>query len=86
MKEIAFQDSESMEKSQQESKLMSGVSHRHICRYIDSFVSAGNKLCLIMEYCDRGDLAQYLQRMKAMSQSYFQGPTNRRLSVANDTN
>ena len=41
---------------------MSKVRHRNICRLVDSFVVQGNKLCLIMEYCDRGDLSQYLSR------------------------
>ena len=63
---------------------MSGVSHRHICRYIDSFVSTGNKLCLIMEYCDRGDLAQYLERMKAMSKSSYMHTPSRRVSGLDD--
>ena len=43
---------------------MSGVSHRNICSYVDSFIANGNKLYLIMEYCDRGDLEQFLTRIK----------------------
>ena len=46
-------------------------SHRNICKLVDSFVMQGNKLCLIMEYCDRGDLAQYLSRMKASAIASF---------------
>lgn len=46
---------------------MKRFSHRNICSYVDSFIAKGNKLFLIMEYCDRGDLAQYLERMKSMS-------------------
>ena len=60
MKEVPFEDSSSMETALQEKQLMSQVCHRNVCRYIDSFVESGNKLCLIMEYADKGDLAQYL--------------------------
>ena len=45
---------------------MSRATHRNICKYVDSFVTGGNKLNLIMEYCDRGDLDQYLKRAKEM--------------------
>lgn len=61
MKEITFEDSETMENALQEKQLMSQICHRNVCRYIDSFVeSKSNKLCLIMEYADKGDLNQYL--------------------------
>ena len=46
---------------------MSRVSHRNICKYVDSFVGVGNKLYLIMEYADKGDLEQYLARLKSMA-------------------
>ena len=69
MKEIAFEDSNSMDTALQEKQLMSRMQHRHICKYFDSFVANGNKLYLIMEYCERGDLQQYLQRLKAMARS-----------------
>ena len=51
---------------------MSRMNHRNICKYIDSFTQ-GNMLYLVMEYCDKGDLAQYLQRMKDMAQSVLIG-------------
>ena len=46
---------------------MSRMSHRNICKYVDSFVGTGNKLYLIMEYADKGDLEQYLARLKSMA-------------------
>ena len=46
---------------------MARVSHHNICRYVDSFVANGNnKFNLVMEYCDGGDLGQYLKRMNGM--------------------
>lgn len=66
MKEITFEDSTSMQTALQEKQLMSRFSHKHVCKYVDSFVANNNKLYLIMEYCDKGDLEQYLQRLKAM--------------------
>jgi len=46
--------------------MMSQINHKYITRYIDSFVT-GSKLYLIMEYCEKGDLANYLQRMTMFS-------------------
>lgn len=44
---------------------MMKVYHRNIVKYVDSFIagSGGNKLYLIMEYCDKGDLQEYLKRI-----------------------
>lgn len=75
MKEIGFMDSNTMETAIQERELMRMVRHRHICKYVDSFVANGNKLYLIMEYCERGDLQQYLDRMRAMAKSGLMGTT-----------
>ena len=44
-------------------------THKHVCRYIDSFQGSGNKLYLIMEYCEKGDLNQYLVRIKSMARA-----------------
>ena len=56
-----------MENALSEKQVMSQICHRNVCKYIDSFVESGNKLCLIMEYADKGDLNQYLQRLKSMA-------------------
>ena len=56
MKEVPFEDKTSMNKALQEKHTMTKVFHRHIVRYVDSFIAGGNKLYLIMEYCDKGDL------------------------------
>ena len=74
MKEIPFQDSSSLSKVQQEKQNMKSLSHRNICSYVDSFIAQGNKLFLIMEYCDRGDLEQYLTRVKTMNATMLKGP------------
>lgn len=67
MKEIAFNDNASLETALSEKQVMSKFSHKHVCRYVDSFVANGHKLYLIMEYCDKGDLQQYLQRTRDMA-------------------
>ena len=66
MKVIPFSDRDGMETAHQEQILMSQASHRYICQYVDSFITDGNRLNLIMEYCDRGDLEQHLKRAKDM--------------------
>lgn len=67
MKEIPFDDANSMELALQEKQNMSRVSHRNVCSYVDYFIAGGKKLYLIMEYCDHGDLDQYLTRTKTMT-------------------
>ena len=49
-------------KSLAEARLMQKIRHRNIVRYHDSFMQ-DNCLYLIMEYCERGDLADYIQRL-----------------------
>ena len=69
MKELPFEDAATMETAHQERLTMIKIStHKHICRYIDSFIATKNgyKLYLVMQYCDKGDLSQYLYRMKSM--------------------
>ena len=55
MKEIIFSDSKTLQDALQESKIMARVTHRNICRYRDTIVQK-NKLFIVMEYCDKGDL------------------------------
>ena len=38
MKEVTFGDVTSMETALSEKQLMSKVSHRNVCKYVDSFV------------------------------------------------
>lgn len=39
-------------------------AHPHIVRYIDSFTN-DDKFSIVMEYCERGDLSNYLRRVTA---------------------
>ena len=46
----------------QEVQLLRDLRHPHICSYQDSFVhKPANQLCLVMDYCDGGDLHQRVQ-------------------------
>jgi len=55
MKEIVFTDSTKLHDALQEAKNMAKLNHRNICRYRDTIVHR-NKLYIVMEYCDKGDL------------------------------
>ena len=50
-------------------------THKNVCRLIDSFVGNKNgyKLYLVMEYCDKGDFDQFLERNKSMAQVFAYG-------------
>ncbi len=49
-----------MEEVKNESKLLSSINSHFIVTYYDSFVE-NNNLNIVMEFCDSGDLAKYLQ-------------------------
>ena len=42
-------------------QVMAALDHPNVVRYFDSFLDDG-KLNIIMEYCDQGDLQQYLKK------------------------
>ena len=48
---------------------MASVTHQNVCKYVDSYIEDENKLCIVMEYCDRGDLSQYMNRMRCMGKA-----------------
>jgi hypothetical protein len=62
-KEIKFTDSNNLREAQHECQLMKELKHRYVTQYIESFVK-GNCLYMVMEYCQKGDLADYLARCK----------------------
>ena len=40
----------------QEVKLLKNLSHHHVVAYRKSFLCQNTQLCIVMEYCDGGDL------------------------------
>ena len=47
-----------------EAHIMSSLDSDNVVRYYDSFLEDG-LLCIIMEYCDRGDLQRMIKKQKA---------------------
>lgn len=39
-------------------------SHSHVIKYIDSFIFE-TKFIIVMEYCEKGDLSDYMRRVSA---------------------
>ena len=60
MKQIQFIEKGLVGAALQEKEMMRKLRHRNICKYIDSFLADSDKFCIIMEYCERGDLRGYL--------------------------
>ena len=50
-----------------EATILASIDSRHVVRYFDSFFE-GDTLYLIMEHCQRGDLAVFMETQKALSQ------------------
>jgi serine/threonine protein kinase len=63
MKEIAFADAAEMREAQYECQLMKEIKNRYVTQYIESFIK-GKCLYMVMEYCAKGDLADYLSRCR----------------------
>lgn len=59
-------------KVQQEAKLLRGLRHKSIVAYEDEFLHTVTKgisteildYCLLMEYCENGDLTDYIRHVK----------------------
>ena len=47
-----------------ECKTMGKLNHPNINKYKNHFVVDGKLLCILFEFCDRGDLDGYMQNLK----------------------
>lgn len=65
-----FDLSKSMEhernSAEKEAKLLTSMKHEFILHAVTSF-QQGKKLCLVTEFCDRGDLEQFLEKRNGKS-------------------
>jgi len=50
-----------------EATLLSGADHPYVVKYFDSF-SENQYLYILMEYCENGDLSQYLKKQPQLSE------------------
>jgi NIMA (never in mitosis gene a)-related kinase len=60
MKNEVFQILIFLSKSLNEVNILSKLDNQYIVKYFDSFIDK-NILCIIMEYCENGDLYKYLK-------------------------
>jgi serine/threonine protein kinase len=51
-----------------EINVMARIDNQYIVKYFDSFVESENKVNIVMEYCERGDLQQLLKKRKDASE------------------
>merc|ERR1719379_3196172 len=52
------------ESAELEVKLLQTLRHPNIVAYKDSFINEEQHLCILMEYCEHGDLYQHIQHAK----------------------
>ena len=64
LKEISLKDMEPKEKENclREAKIMEILQHEFIVGYHDVFKTKGGKLCIIMEYCSKGDIDKEIKK------------------------
>ena len=55
-----FVDISDQEMAKKEALVLNKLVHKSIVRYLDVFKNAKGRLCLVMEYCDRGTLEDYI--------------------------
>ncbi len=72
MKKIPIELMSEMEKEQahQEVDLLAKLHHPNIVAYKESFVE-NDALHIIMSYCEGGDLARHIKKMRSQKDSFF---------------
>ena len=50
----------------QEVDFLKRQQHPNIIKYLDSFENTSGSLCIVMEYCDRGTLTDFLSKVSAI--------------------
>jgi NIMA (never in mitosis gene a)-related kinase len=63
MVDISTASAREREEAVKETKILSSFKHPYIVRYRESFLEAG-WLCILMDYCEGGDLASQIERAK----------------------
>ena len=53
----------------QEAEVLKKLAHPNIVQYIESFMESGI-LCIIMEYCEVGDLSLHIKKMKQKDERF----------------
>mmetsp|Transcript_32938 Transcript_32938/g.60604 ORF Transcript_32938/g.60604 Transcript_32938/m.60604 type:complete len:802 (-) Transcript_32938:127-2532(-) len=70
---LATMDAGKREQTEMEVKLLSAMRHPNIVAYRDSFVNSEAHLCILMEYCEHGDISTYLQHAKKTGRTPDEG-------------
>ena len=55
-----IKDVSDKEMAKKEALVLNRLNHQNIVRYLDNFKDSLGQLCIVMEYCDRGTLEDYL--------------------------
>ena len=55
------QDRDFIEMFLNEARLAAHLNHPNVVKYYESFIDAGGCLCVVMEYCEKGDLASFIK-------------------------
>eukprot|EP00966_Prymnesium_polylepis_P000707 15910-Prymnesium_polylepis.1 len=63
LKMIAVANQKDQHVAQNEIKILASLSHPHIVCFHDSFID-GDQLCIVMEYCNGGDLSDVLSKQR----------------------
>jgi len=65
--DLSSRDAQQRASAEMEVRVMTALKHPYIVRYWESFVE-GHQLCIVMDYCDCGDLWQHIARCRRTRQ------------------
>ena len=66
LKQITITDPTTLHDYLNEVSLMKRLFHNHIVRYNDCY-SDGSYFCILTEFCEKGDLQQYINNQKGFA-------------------
>lgn len=64
MKKISLDDGNEADAAVREAKVLALLRHPHVVPYREFFKHKDGDVCLVMAYCEGGDLFQYIKGLK----------------------
>jgi len=67
--DLSGMDTVQRQKAEAEAKVLNSLRHPYIVRYWESYATRDDRLCIIMDYCEGGDLNHYIRQQRQTSET-----------------